>query len=389
MSTTQFEVRAGRPSGYTQLGDWVLLAPISDRAVRIYGLLRMHCEGPQDVEAWPSQRTLADMLCVKKVDTIQNAIKELVDLNAVEVDTVPTARGRHNRYTVHLSPPPRYDRGPRDRASFYEVRQLGGTPKSGVTRLGDHPCFGGDGSPPYRGSEGLQVEGLQEERSKPSVEANASTGIAARAAANTGPPQDHDQGAQQASASKPEGSTTDGQERTTSSCGAGVGTHSSADDLGGWGTVTDLFGTPPPPAPKPRTRKTKAQKTADGDHAATEANQVVGAWITAWEAMRPDAKPSGQRTGQVGREAKALLLVGNDLQRVIEAAEAAARSGSAMVEREFTNRAAHAAGNGHVIGGDRGGNGKYRNPADPDAYTDDPFQQAAREQEARKAGGGR
>lgn len=187
MNATQFEVRTGRSSGYTDVGDWVLLSPLSDRAVRIYGLLRMHCEGLHDDEAWPSQKTLADMIRVKKVDTIQEAIKELVEIGAVAVETVPTQHGRHNRYTVHLSPPPGYDRGPRDRASYYVDRKSesrgiprnqgspvqGDTPKSGVM---GHPEIRGDGSPLPGGSEGYQGEGNQKEGkegSKPSPTAGA------------------------------------------------------------------------------------------------------------------------------------------------------------------------------------------------------------------------
>lgn len=161
MSTTQFEVRTGRPSGYTSVGDWVLLAPITDRAVRIYCLLRMHCEGLTDDEAWPSQRTLASMLGVKKADTIQNAIKELVELGAVEVQTVAAQHGRHNRYVVHLSPPPGYEKGPRDRTSYYAARQ-GGTPKSGVTRSVGYPEIRGDGYPEIRGDGSPQISGQKQ-----------------------------------------------------------------------------------------------------------------------------------------------------------------------------------------------------------------------------------
>jgi len=158
MSTDTFEIVEGRPSGYTLTGDWILLAPISDRATRVYGLLRMHC-GTSSV-AWPSQKTLASMLRVKKVDTVQAALKELAAIGAVDVEVVTSDRGRHNRYVVHLAPPPGYDKGPRDRSDYYAARG-GVTRNQGSPEIRGHPEIRGDGSPLKTGSEGLQGEAVQ------------------------------------------------------------------------------------------------------------------------------------------------------------------------------------------------------------------------------------
>lgn len=175
LDADEHEVRTGRRFGYTIVGDWVLLNPdLSDRAVRIYCLLRMHCQGTEE-RAKPAQSTLAEMLGVKKTDTIGKAIKELVGIGAVSVEVTKHRAGRRNTYVVNEAPPPVYDQGPVDRSDFYAKRKQrrdaaeqtvgdGVPPASGVTPIsgvmGD-PLLGGDGSPPRRGSEAVQEEVLQ------------------------------------------------------------------------------------------------------------------------------------------------------------------------------------------------------------------------------------
>lgn len=180
------EIRAGRPSGYTNVAEWVLLAPgLSDRAVRVYGLLRMHCQGGN--RAWPGQQALADMLGIKKRDAVSAAIRELVEIGAVEVQVERHTRGRRNVYTVHETPPPDYDGGPRNRTEFYDSRRApsvngalagsGDGPKSGVTRSGGSPEIGGNGSPPPGGQEVLQGEVLQENLKPNEADASSSAPV--------------------------------------------------------------------------------------------------------------------------------------------------------------------------------------------------------------------
>lgn len=174
LDADEHEVRTGRTFGYTIVGDWVLLNPdLSDRAVRIYCLLRMHCKGDKR-HANPAQTTLADMLGIKKTDGIGKAIQELVGIGAVEIEVVKHRSGRRNTYVVNEAPPASYDHGPLDRSAYYDARRRkreaeaaaaegvppdsGVTPKAGVM---DDPRSRGDGSPPIRGSEGVQEEGLQ------------------------------------------------------------------------------------------------------------------------------------------------------------------------------------------------------------------------------------
>ncbi|MGH7743262.1 MAG: helix-turn-helix domain-containing protein [Candidatus Dormibacteria bacterium] len=236
------EIVEGRPSGYTQVGDWVLLAPISDRAVRIYALMRMHCDGITKTRAWPAQKTLASMLGVKKVDTVQAAIKDLVDLGALNVEAITTGHGRCNRYIVHMTPPPGYDRGPRDRPSYY-AEHRGGHPKSGVTRSGDHPSDGGDGSPPPGGSEEVQVvkeQTEEKEESKPSTEADASP------SAEVSDPDQSKAGVQPPPNRRAHDNPSPGAVETTSSAADDHGA-GSADDGG-------LFTAPTTPPKKPRAK---------------------------------------------------------------------------------------------------------------------------------------
>jgi hypothetical protein len=176
LDAVEHAVRSGRKFGYATVGEWVLLAPgISDRAVRIYCLLRMHCQGI-DERAWPAQKTLAEMLGIKKTDGIGRAIQELVALGAVDVEVTAHARGRRNVYVVHEAPPEGYSQGPLDRNDFYDRRDdrsSGGvTPESGVTPdlgvTGD-PQIRGDGSPPARGSEVTQLETTQLEKEEGGV----------------------------------------------------------------------------------------------------------------------------------------------------------------------------------------------------------------------------
>jgi len=105
----EFDVFPGRTYPYTTVGDWVLLAPISDRAVRVYGLLRMHVNTKRgDDRVWPSQMKIAAVLGLAKIDPVGKAVQELVALGAVDTRYRRTPRGRRLEYRVHLAPPDGY-----------------------------------------------------------------------------------------------------------------------------------------------------------------------------------------------------------------------------------------------------------------------------------------
>ncbi|WP_226358663.1 hypothetical protein [Pseudonocardia sp. ICBG601] len=103
------EYLPGRKFPYTTVGDWVALSGVSPRAIQAYVLLRSFVNTQRgDERAWPGQRLLARGLGVSKAHTVGAAIAELVEIGAVDVETVATATGRRNIYTVHEAPPPGY-----------------------------------------------------------------------------------------------------------------------------------------------------------------------------------------------------------------------------------------------------------------------------------------
>lgn len=74
---------------YTQIPEWVLDAKISDRAVRLYGVLRRY-----GTKAYPGRVALAERLHCS-VDSIDRAARELVTLGAV--DKSPRYRSQGGR----------------------------------------------------------------------------------------------------------------------------------------------------------------------------------------------------------------------------------------------------------------------------------------------------
>lgn len=117
----------GRTFPFASVGDYVALSGISDRACRVYWLMRMHVNRKRekrlkDSSAWPAQTTLADIIGVKKTDTIAAAVKELVELGAVEVEVIRTPTGRRNKYRVHLAPPRGHD-GHTCLDDYYDARR--------------------------------------------------------------------------------------------------------------------------------------------------------------------------------------------------------------------------------------------------------------------------
>jgi hypothetical protein len=118
------EVKAGRGAPFTDVGEWVVLAigengkPISDRACRIYWLLRAHvnralrdANGNPTNKAYPMIASLAEMIGISKTDYISKALKELVFIGAIEVEVQRFNRGmrQRNLYTVHREPPEGYE----------------------------------------------------------------------------------------------------------------------------------------------------------------------------------------------------------------------------------------------------------------------------------------
>lgn len=106
----------GRGSIYTTVGEWVVLTPISDRATRLYWILRAHVnvrrtlsDGRKDERVWPTQDRLTKLLHVSKRQTVAAALDELVAIDAVTVIRERNGMRKRNVYVVHLDPPEGFD----------------------------------------------------------------------------------------------------------------------------------------------------------------------------------------------------------------------------------------------------------------------------------------
>lgn len=114
-------IKQGRRAPYTQLGDWVMLAPtdvVRHAAKVLYWALSAHLTVKQDDDTEPELRVnptlemLAAMLGFSRKDKLLPYIDDLEALGAIEVDSelVPgEGNRRRNTYTIHQSPPPEYD----------------------------------------------------------------------------------------------------------------------------------------------------------------------------------------------------------------------------------------------------------------------------------------
>lgn len=141
--TSHDTVKAGRGAPFTDCGTWVVLAqvvdrrkgcarPISHLACRVYWILRAHVDqsrmdmnGKVDERVWPGQDEMAAMVGVSKYDTIGEAIKDLVDIGAVTVESQRHPRNpmrRRNVYTVHREPPTSYA-GPLSTSAWHARRK--------------------------------------------------------------------------------------------------------------------------------------------------------------------------------------------------------------------------------------------------------------------------
>lgn len=103
------EAVVGRRAPFTQLGDWTLLSGASREARELYWALSAHISvSRDDTEVWPSLKTLARIVGVKKPDNLTPYMLELEVLGAVEVIRSGGGIRSRNRYVVHQTPPPGY-----------------------------------------------------------------------------------------------------------------------------------------------------------------------------------------------------------------------------------------------------------------------------------------
>jgi len=84
---------------WAQVPEWIIVAPISDRAVRLYALLARRANG--DSQAFPSRGYLAEkMACSRK--SVDRALEELLNLRAISKQQQFSGnRQTVNLYTLH------------------------------------------------------------------------------------------------------------------------------------------------------------------------------------------------------------------------------------------------------------------------------------------------
>lgn len=116
----QVRIRQGRRAPYTQLGDWVMLAPSSivrPPAKVLYWALSSHLTVKQAddevaLTVSPTLAMLAEMLGYSRPDKLLPYLGDLVALGAIEIDTefvIGEGARRRNTYTIHQSPPEDYE----------------------------------------------------------------------------------------------------------------------------------------------------------------------------------------------------------------------------------------------------------------------------------------
>jgi len=121
----QLEVQLGRRAPFTQVGDWVLLAPIRNQAKVLYWALSAHINQDRDnTEVWPSQDTLAELLRLSDGRKIRPFLKELEAIEAIKVRKIRSGGGMRQRsiYVVHQTPPPEFG-GFEQLSEFYKARK--------------------------------------------------------------------------------------------------------------------------------------------------------------------------------------------------------------------------------------------------------------------------
>jgi Helix-turn-helix domain len=91
--------------------EWVLDAPMTDRAVRLYAVLARYAD--QDGKAFPSRRTLARRLKCS-LDSLDRARRELEKIGALATEPRQDERGQTTNLYVLLSVPPPLGTGRED-----------------------------------------------------------------------------------------------------------------------------------------------------------------------------------------------------------------------------------------------------------------------------------
>jgi len=115
--------------------EWLIDSPISDRGVRLYAILCRYADS--DGYSWPSRSTLAKRLG-RSVDSLDRAVKELVEAEVLEVEGRYDLSGDRtsNGYLIHRVKPARLQVGSRETAATggRETAATGGRETAALTR---------------------------------------------------------------------------------------------------------------------------------------------------------------------------------------------------------------------------------------------------------------
>lgn len=104
---TEGEIDNGDEWPWSAFGDWVVMANISDLAVRCYCMLRAYANKSKEKGAvsFPSQATLATIFGRSKPDEIGKAMKELEAIGAISRKVTRGPRGWKTVYRTYKDQP--------------------------------------------------------------------------------------------------------------------------------------------------------------------------------------------------------------------------------------------------------------------------------------------
>jgi hypothetical protein len=90
---------------FAQVPEWLLVADVSDGAVRLFGILQRYAG--KTGQCWPSRMTLAARMRGCSVSKIDRALADLVRVGALDVEArfTPAGDRTSNRYRLHEANP--------------------------------------------------------------------------------------------------------------------------------------------------------------------------------------------------------------------------------------------------------------------------------------------
>ncbi|MFD0352993.1 hypothetical protein ACFVHW_04475 [Streptomyces sp. NPDC127110] len=110
--TDELEVKEGRTAPYTMIPHWIILhGQLDPQAKAVYSVLLMHVNRNRgDGLAWPTRKTIAQMLNWSREQSPDKYLAQLEAVGAIETELFTRHDGSAGiRYYVHQTPPAGYD----------------------------------------------------------------------------------------------------------------------------------------------------------------------------------------------------------------------------------------------------------------------------------------